>query len=226
MPQLRGRASMSDGHLHKYFLNNSHKRLHKWVHYFDIYEKHFARFRNCSPVILELGVMGGGSLEMWKDYFGLGANVIGVDINPECKMHEAEGIEIFIGSQDDPDLINKIFTKYPRIDIVLDDGSHIMKHMISSFNLIYDRVQQNGVYAVEDTHTCYWSEFDGGYKRDGTFIEHVKNKIDELNAVHTRNALAISNFTKSTDCIAVYDSVIVFEKRRQGQRQAPITIGM
>jgi len=217
---------MNDGHLHKYFLNNSNKRLHKWVHYFDIYERHFSRFKNRSPVILELGVMGGGSLEMWKDFFGAGAKVIGLDINPDCKVHETDNIEVFIGSQDDPQVINNIFSKYPSIDIVLDDGSHVMEHMISSFNLIYERVQQNGVYAVEDTHTCYWPEFGGGYKSDGSFIEFVKDKIDELNAVHTRDVVATTSFTMSTDCIAVYDSIVVFEKRRQGQRQAPITIGM
>jgi hypothetical protein len=170
--------------------------------------------------------MGGGSLEMWKDFFGAGAKVIGLDINPDCKVHETDNIEVFIGSQDDPQVINNIFSKYPSIDIVLDDGSHVMEHMISSFNLIYERVQQNGVYAVEDTHTCYWPEFGGGYKSDGSFIEFVKDKIDELNAVHTRDVVATTSFTMSTDCIAVYDSIVVFEKRRQGQRQAPITIGM
>lgn len=60
---------MSDGFLHKYFLNNSHKRLHKWIHYFDIYERHLARFRGTSPTMIEIGVMG-GSLAMWKEYLG------------------------------------------------------------------------------------------------------------------------------------------------------------
>ncbi len=36
---------MADGFLHKYFLNNSHKSLYKWIHYFDIYERHLERFR-------------------------------------------------------------------------------------------------------------------------------------------------------------------------------------
>jgi limonene-1,2-epoxide hydrolase len=73
---------MGGGDLHKYFLNNNNRRIHKWFHYFDIYEKHFSRFRNLKPVILEIGVMGGGSLEMWRDYFGEGAQIIGLDIDP------------------------------------------------------------------------------------------------------------------------------------------------
>jgi 23S rRNA U2552 (ribose-2'-O)-methylase RlmE/FtsJ len=217
---------MSDGFLHRYFLNNSHKRLHKWVHYFDIYERHFARFRGTSPVMLEIGVQGGGSLAMWKEYFGPGCHIIGVDINPKCKVHEAEGIEVFIGSQDDPDVINEIFSKYPKVDIVLDDGSHIMQHMIASFELMYDRIQPNGVYAVEDMHTCYWPKFGGGLKREGSFMEFVKNKLDEINAVHIKDALPVTDFTRFTDCIACYDSLVVFERRRQGLRQAPITQSM
>jgi cephalosporin hydroxylase len=100
---------MIDGLLHRYFLNNSHKRLHKWVHYFDIYERHLARFRGKAPVMIEIGVAGGGSLAMWKEYFGPGSHIIGIDHNPQCKAHEDDGIEVFIGSQDDPAMINEIF---------------------------------------------------------------------------------------------------------------------
>ncbi|SVE63770.1 uncharacterized protein METZ01_LOCUS516624, partial [marine metagenome] len=92
---------MSDGHLHRYFLNNGEQKLVKWVHYFDIYERHFRRFVNKQPTILEIGVWNGGSLKMWQDYFGNGVQIIGIDINPECKQFEQGNIEIFIGSQDD-----------------------------------------------------------------------------------------------------------------------------
>jgi cephalosporin hydroxylase len=214
---------MSDGFLHKYFLNNSSKRLHKWQHYFDIYERHLSRFRGKNLVMLEIGVFGGGSLDMWRAYLGPEAKIIGIDINPECKQYDSDGIEIFIGSQDDSTLIDKILKKYPNISIVLDDGSHVMQHMSASFELLYDHLDQNGVYIVEDTHTCYWPEYQGGLRQENSFIENVKNKIDELNAVHTRSAVAVSKFTKSTDSICIYDSIVVFEKRPQGIRQAPIT---
>ena len=216
----------NEGFLHKYFLKNASKRLHKWVHYFDIYEKHFDRYVNKSPVILEIGVHGGGSLEMWKNYFGRGAKIIGIDINPECKQHEAEGIEIFIGSQDDKNLLNSIKEKYPHIDVVLDDGSHIMSHMKKTFIELYDFVDDNGIYMVEDTHTCYWEEYEGGAGKKESFIQLSKALVDHLNAVHTRNAVPVSKFTRSTHSICFYDSIIVFEKSPQGIRQAPITMGL
>jgi hypothetical protein len=216
---------MSDGFLHRYFLNNPGKRVHKWMHYFDIYERHFDRFRGKQPVVLEIGIMGGGSLEMWKAYFGPGCKIIGIDIDPACKQHEAQDIEIFIGSQDDASLMDAILAKYGAIDIVIDDGSHLSPHMIASFRLLYERISASGVYVVEDTHTNYWpdSGFDGGLKKAGTFVEFCKDKIDEIGAATSRGALMPTPFTTSTDSISFYDSVVVFEKRPQSNRQAPIT---
>lgn len=209
--------------LHRYFLNNSKKRLHKWVHYFDIYERHFSRFRGKSPTILEIGVAGGGSLAMWKEYFAPGCKVVGIDINENCKQHEADDIQVFIGSQDDPLLIDEVLRQYKQIDIVLDDGSHQMRHMISTFELLYHQIDQNGVYMVEDTHTCYWKEYGSEVGHQQSFMEYCKKRIDDLNAVHTQGQLPISDFTKSTDSITFYDSIVVFEKRAQGKRQAPVT---
>jgi len=216
---------MDNSFLHRYFLNNPHKAIHKWIHYFDIYERHMSRFRGKSVTMIEIGVFKGGSLAMWKDYLGPDSRIIGIDIDPECKQYEDDGIEIYIGSQDDPAVIDSIFSKYPKIDIVLDDGSHRMKHMIQSFELMYHQLDPNGLYMVEDTHTCYWNEYDGGLKKNGSFMEFVKHKLDEINAVHTRQALPITNFTLSTDCIACYDSIVVFERRPQGERQSVLTGG-
>ena len=217
---------MSEGILHKYYLNNGNFRINKWFHYFDIYERHLARFVGKSPVMVEIGVLGGGSLRMWKDFLGGGAKIIGIDINPDCKKYECPGIEIFIGSQDNSQIINQIFDKYQNIDIVLDDGSHLMHHMIKTFDLMYNRMNSKGLYIVEDTHTCYWEDYGGGLRSSKSFIEFVKGKIDELNAPLSRDAVESTEFTRSTSGITFYDSMVVFEKNRQGIRQSMITQGM
>lgn len=210
---------MSDGFLHKIFLNNNGRLIHKWAHYFDIYERHFSRFRNKAPTVLEIGVYKGGSLAMWKEFFGEDSKIIGVDIDPTCAQYNTDGIDVYIGSQDDPDFIEEILRKHPHIDIVIDDGSHIMLHMINTFNMLYNRINPNGIYLIEDTHTCYWSEFGGGVRNSSSFMEFAKDRIDELNAVHTRGIISVSDFTRSTDYISFYDSVVVFERRPQGERQ-------
>ena len=83
--------------LFDYFASNSGRLIFKWMHYFDIYEKHFAAFRGRDIKFLEIGVFHGGSLQMWKNYFGPRAQIIGVDINPACKAFEEDGITIEIG---------------------------------------------------------------------------------------------------------------------------------
>ena len=81
---------MQNNHPIDYFNNNQKRLIHKWEHYFDIYETHFSRFRDKSPIILEIGVFHGGSLQMWKNYFGKGCKIYGLDIEPRCKSLEEE----------------------------------------------------------------------------------------------------------------------------------------
>jgi hypothetical protein len=209
---------MNDGpvsDLEKFFKNNNGKTLiHKYVHYFDIYDRHFGRFRNEEIIILEIGISQGGSLQMWKDYFGPKAKIYGVDINPQCKELEEENIEIFIGSQSDRKFLRDIRSKIPQVDILIDDGGHTMIQQIVTFEELFDHVKADGVYLCEDLHTSYWPAFGGGYRRMGTFIEYSKRFIDQLNAWHSKQwMLKANSFTTSVDSIHYYDSVLVIEKR-------------
>lgn len=213
----------SDGFLHRYFLNNGEKRLHKWLHYFDIYERHFERHRDRPIRMLEIGVHGGGSLRMWRDYFHGDSQIVGIDINPECAKHAFDNIDIRIGSQDDTAFLSSVADEFGGFDIVLDDGSHVNSHVIKTFETLYGRVSPSGTYLIEDMHTSYWPKFGGGLRKEGSFIEFAKSKIDELNAQHIREGLDVSSITQTTDSIVFYDSVVVFERRPQGMRQHLVT---
>ncbi len=92
-----------------------------------------------------------------------------------------------------------------------------------TFNELYHFFDSNGVYIVEDTHTCYWEEYQGGLGKNSSFIEVAKRLVDHLNAVHTREQIPISSFTKETFSICFYDSIVVFEKSPQANRKAPKT---
>lgn len=205
--------------LEKYFRNNTGRLIHKCNHYFDVYERHFSRFRNKEVVIVEIGVSHGGSLQMWKEYFGKNAKIYGIDIDPRCKEFEEDNIQIFIGSQSDRDFLRKVKAAIPRADIIIDDGGHTMKQQIVSYEELFDHVKDDGVYLVEDLHTSYWALFGGGHKRRNTFIEYSKKLIDSLNAFHSeQSSLKVNSFTKSVDSLHYYDSILVIEKRK---REAP-----
>ena len=81
---------------------NSKNRSIKWKNYFSINKKLFEKYQGKKITFVEIGVLDGGSLEIWKKYFGKDSRIIGIDNNPECKKFENEEYEIIIGSQSDP----------------------------------------------------------------------------------------------------------------------------
>jgi 23S rRNA U2552 (ribose-2'-O)-methylase RlmE/FtsJ len=202
--------------LESFFNQNTGPLIHKWVHYFDIYERHFARFKGKEIVMLEIGVSQGGSLQMWKHYFGDKVKLYGIDINPECKQFEDEQVTIFIGSQSDRKFLRVVRAKIPPIDILIDDGGHTMKQQIVTFEELFDHVKSDGVYICEDLLTSYYLKYGGGYKRRGTFIEYSKNFIDSINAWYANpRQLKVNNFTRSVESLHYYNSMLVIEKRVQ-----------
>ena len=202
--------------LEKFFRKEDKRFISKWTHYFDVYDRHFSRFRNKEIVILEIGVSEGGSLHMWRDYFGEKAKIYGVDINPRCKELEEENIKIFIGSQSDRKFLKSLVKQIPPIDILIDDGGHTMKQQIASYEELINHVKDDGIFLSEDLHTSYWLGYGGGHKRRGTFIEYTKNFIDFLNANHSeQRSLSPTRFTNTIDSIHYYDSIIVLEKKKK-----------
>lgn len=197
------------------FVNNKQRTVHKWKHYFPAYEAHFSRFVNRPLFFLEIGCGRGGSAQMWKRYLGPHAQIVGIDINAECKEFEEDQIQIRIGSQSDTSFLQSVLDEFGTPDIVLDDGSHQMNHVVETFRYLYPRTAANGVYMVEDLHTAYWDEFGGGLRREGSFIELSKQLIDELNADWSRDALAPTEFTRSTLSMHFYDSMVIFERGRR-----------
>jgi hypothetical protein len=192
-------------------LNQEHTVL-KWHDYFPVYERYFSQWRNKTATVLEIGVFKGGSLGMWRRYFGPMATIIGIDIDPSCKAFEREDVSVRIGDQSDPQFLQSLIDEFGVPDIVIDDGSHQMQHISASFNFLYPKVSKNGLYIIEDLHTAYFKEYGGGLGSEGSFINISKNLIDKLNADHSRGAVEPDFFTRNTFGVSFYDSMVVFER--------------
>lgn len=197
------------------FKTNQHKIIHKWSHYFPVYDKILSEYRNKNINVLEIGVLDGGSLELWHRYFGPNALIVGIDNhfqpNSQGLTFDTPMIQFRRGDQSDINFLNYLKNEFDEFDIIIDDGSHISNHVIKSFENLYPMVTKNGMYIIEDTHTSYWGSHGGGLKMKNTTIEYAKDLIDELNAVHTK-ILDKTSFTKQTHSISFYDSMIVFQK--------------
>ncbi|MGL6298361.1 MAG: class I SAM-dependent methyltransferase [Methanobacteriaceae archaeon] len=199
--------------LEEYFYNNEERVIDKWNHYFNIYHRHFKKFRGKNITLIEFGVFKGGSLQMWKHYFGKNARIIGVDINPECENLVEDQIEIYIGDQEDREFLKSLMEKIGDVDLIIEDGGHKMNQQINTFEEVWPYVKNKGIFLIEDLHTSYWEDYGGKYKKEGTFIEYSKNLIDYINAYYSRDEnLPVNNYTQTIEGMHIYPSIIVFEK--------------
>ncbi len=163
----------------------------KWGHHFytSVYEQWFAPLRNKPVTLLEIGVggyeeprLGGDSLRMWKKYFHQG-NIIGIDLHDKSSLQENR-IKIYKGDQSDPEFLKNIVLKEGPFDIIIDDGSHMQSHIITSFENLFPYVNTGGIYVIEDTQTSYWPRFEGSTSE----MQHVPSAMNYfIQRVHTVN---------------------------------------
>lgn len=194
------------------FMSNDGKVIHKWPHFFPIYERHLNSWRNKTMTFIEIGVQNGGSLQMWQRYFGPMATIIGIDINPECKKHEGLNMHVRIGDQSDPEFLQSIIDEFGNPDCVLDDGCHKSDKQLSTMDILYPLIPINGCYIVEDTLFSYYKDFGGGLDNPDSFINRSKGYIDQMHARYNRGVLSPDIHTKETVSICYYPEVVVFEK--------------
>jgi SAM-dependent methyltransferase len=216
--------------LEELFDRGTGERCSKWRHYFEIYERYLARFRGTECSYLEIGVAKGGSLDLFQEYLGDRARIVGVDMNPDCKRHARDGIEVLIGDQADPAFMNGAVAPKGPFDIIIDDGGHIPDQQLVSFFALFPQLKEGGIYLVEDLHTTFW--LGGQASRFGiNFYDFARGLTEKLTLYHVDQRLmeryqtpreqrtggvSFQNFAAS-DIFGIhfYDSVIVFEKRKR-----------
>jgi hypothetical protein len=207
-------ASMS-GELERLFWANEGPAVHKWLHYFPIYERYFSGFRGTPLRFLEIGVSKGGSLDMWRSYFGPEAVIYGIDIDEACAQFDGRSAQVRIGSQDDPAFLASVVAEMGGVDVVLDDGSHDSRHIRASLDVLFPLLSEGGVYMMEDLHAAYWVSHSGGYRRPSSIMETVKTMIDDLHHWYHGRGQSVAATTDNLAAIHVHDSITVLEKGRQ-----------
>jgi len=163
--------------IYESFLKSPYSSL-KLTTYFNVYDKLLRQYQDKEIVFLEIGILDGGSLFMWRDFFGPKARIIGVDLNPEARKWEKEGFEIFIGDQSSDKFWEKTLNKIGKLDIVLDDGGHTYEQQIMTTESVIPFINDGGIIIIEDCHTSYIKKF--GFKKL-SFINYAKKLVDNIN---------------------------------------------
>jgi hypothetical protein len=196
--------------LWNYFQN--HKKgngIWKWEHYFDIYHRHLSRFVGKKVNLLEIGVYSGGSLEMWRSYFGEDSHIYGVDIEDACKAYENDHVSIFIGDQADRSFWSTFRKNAGDIDIIIDDGGHAPEQQQITIEEMLPNLRQGGVYLCEDVH--------GAFNRFSGFASGLVNELNAINMIEGSDPpqSRVSSFQSSIHSIHFYPYVVVIEKHHE-----------
>ena len=201
-----------DGDLLEIYAANTGPVVHKWHHYLPLYDRYFGPFRGRPIRFLEIGVAKGGSLLMWRKYFGPDAVIFGIDINPECARFNGQAAQVRIGSQADPDFLKSVVAEMGGIDIVLDDGSHQMDHIDITLRALFPALGNGGIYMIEDLHTAYRPKFGGGRDAPGNFFLTVSRMIADMHHWYHGGEITNPEFAPFVAGLHVHDSMVVIDK--------------
>src|SRR5581483_1696341 len=119
----------------------------------------------------------GGSLDMWRSYFGPSCHIYGVDIEPACRAYADERTTIFIGDQADRGLWREIRAAVPELDVLIDDGGHMPDQMLVTLEEMLPHLRRGGVYICEDIHNTF--------HRFAAYVQGLALALNETRLVST-----------------------------------------
>lgn len=123
----------------------------KGHNYLVVYDALFFRLKDKEISLLELGVHGGKSIEMWEQYFSK-AKITGVDnwadgIRPTKQFEDR--VRIMTANIDE-----KIGDLFPEtFDVIIDDASHQLNHQMIAFEALHSKLREGGLYIIEDINS-------------------------------------------------------------------------
>ena len=186
----------------------------KYANYFHIYDSILKKYRNKKIIFVEIGVFSGGSLFMWRDFFGKKAKIIGIDLNPDIKRFKKYGFDIIIGDQSSKEFWKKFFRKYGKVDVILDDGGHTNYQQIMTVNCCVPNIKDDGILITEDVHTSYIKKkwYNPSTR---SFINYSKKLIDDINSRYPGLKNQKFSLNKYIYSIQNFESISVFNINRE-----------
>jgi demethylmacrocin O-methyltransferase len=205
----------------------------KWgLHFYTPhYETHFSAYRDQRIILLEIGVggyesphRGGESLRMWREYFRRGL-IYGLDLHDKSSLDRPR-METVRGDQSDPHTLAAMVTEIGPLDIVIDDGSHLSDHVLTSFTEIFPHLNSGGIYVIEDLQTAYWPDWNG--ERNDLndpqittgFLKTLFDGLHHQDRMSTP-ATALTEIERQIRAIHLYHNIAFIEKGLNAEQGAP-----
>jgi len=196
-----------------YKIANKYSSSKSYMEYFETYYSFFLSFKYRKINILEIGVLDGESLRIWRDFFP-NANICGFDI--EKKNVNIPNVDIRFGDQTDVKFLGEIINDYKKFDIIIDDGSHISKHIIRTFTYLFDYLNENGLYVIEDLQTSYFPRYGGSrinINKNNTSMNFLKKLTDSVNYENFDRPFYQKNkFDGKIQSISFFQNIVFIKK--------------
>lgn len=193
------------------FLKSPFKSL-KHSTYFNVYDEILSRYIGEPITFVEVGVLQGGSLFMWREFFGDKARIIGIDLNPNALKWKEHGFEIYIGDQSQEKFWKSFYTEIGNIDILLDDGGHTYDQQIVTLTSSLPYISNGGTIIIEDTHTSYMSGF--GPKKYSLHRFAFK-LVDSINDRYSKFNTLNNSYKNNIWNIQFFESIVTFQINRE-----------
>jgi len=155
--------------------------------YLEIYDRVFRSRAEQEVRLLELGVLRGGSLRLWRDYFPEG-RIVGLEVHPIQIDDPEKRIRVYLGRQEDTALLTRIAEENAPegFDIIIDDACHFAEPArISFWHLFEHHLKPGGLYAIEDWGTGYWQRWPDGrrFRPPGRWWTSILRFLKKLHLV-------------------------------------------
>ncbi|MBI5148835.1 hypothetical protein HZA33_04090 [Candidatus Pacearchaeota archaeon] len=176
-----------------------------------VYERLFTPLAEKPIKLLELGVLSGRSLLLWRDFFIKGT-IVGLD-REKVQIKDSTGrIRVYQGLQQDTRLLDKIAKEVAPegFDIIIDDASHIAElTRISFWHLFNNHLKNGGVFIIEDWCTGYMSKWPDGKKYNG--INHLAGMVGFIKELIDKGMRREVNELKfKITSNSVFDSILIY----------------
>ena len=184
---------------------------HDYLRHYEIYLRGYTKDTGFS--MLELGAGPdwniGASLKIWKEYFPLANKIVVADDKESAQELEALGtnIKVVTGDLGNSKTLSLLEGSY---DFIIDDASHIWRHQIECFNVLFQSLNPGGLYIIEDIQTSFGkgrSQYSGGANNP--------DKLDAYTYFLLMSAYKTGDFTYHPVCDKIFDAIGsgVYDKR-------------
>lgn len=167
-------------------------RMHN---YLDFYEEMLPG-QDFTGRLLEIGVMDGLSMRMWREYYPM-AEIVGIDIfNKEHLYSEPWDVPKTVRLVEGNATKKSDTEALGVFDIILDDGSHTHRDQQKAFLHLYkNQLSQSGLYIIEDLWTSHMGghyanakqttlEWLKGLEKKGVKMTYYRHKHEDPEKLH------------------------------------------